>query len=179
MSLARRREYLKAMGIDSWILRSAPPAAAEIGPVTPLARETEILQPLNVRVGVTPMAERIVIGPGTGNTLFLCGGPGEAATALAADIARSVDGEPVWSWPAQGESTPGVSLSRAIGERLFTRVLIFGPDLLAGILDSTVSVIDCAQLIWAEPIPVLLESGAARRALWLVLSANLWCAETV
>ena len=177
MSLARRREYLKAMGIDSWILRSAAVTDGEPDSAPALTAETKTLQSLEVTTAANVLAGGIVIGPGAGNTLLLCGGPGEAATALAADIARSLEGEPVWSWPTPGLGAPGISLAQAIGERLFTRVLIFGSDLLAGIVEPAVRVIDCAQLIWTDSIPVLLESGAARRSLWLALSANLWCAE--
>jgi hypothetical protein len=128
------------------------------------------LQPGMVMACGAAIAGRVVLGPGAGSTLLLCGKPGEAATALAADISRSLGSEPVWSWPAQDESEPGIPLEQAIEERLFTRVLVFGRDLLAPAADPAVQVIGSARLIRVDSIPLLVKSGAARRALWLALN---------
>ncbi len=191
MSRACRNEYLSAMGIDIWIPRVTAAPASDGADQPALAEETAASQPgalFNAveRSRLPPQAGAgkrdsymacasaivggIVIGPGAGDTLLLCGKPGEAATALAADIARSLRCEPVWSWPAQDESVPGLPLEQAIEERLFTRVLVFGPDLLASAADPAVQVIGSARLIRADSIPRLVESGAARRALWLALN---------
>ncbi len=152
MNLARRQEYLSAMGIELWTLRAVPGAAP------------------------ASLAEHIVIGPGDGNTLLVCGGPDEAATALAADIARCLEGEPVWSWPARTDSGPGIPLTQAIEEHLFTRVLVLGRGLVASAGDPGAAVLGSAHLIVADSIETLLANSAARRGLWLALSANLWCA---
>lgn len=151
MSRACRNEYLSAMGIEIWIPRAG--AAADVSTSCPPA-----------------IAASLVIGPGRGDTLLLCGDPAEAATPLAADIARSLAGEPVWAWPAPDESVPAMPLQQAIEERLFTRVLVFGSGLLAPAMGPPAKVLGSARLIRVDSIPRLLKSGAARRALWLALN---------
>jgi hypothetical protein len=186
MNLARRNHYLGAMGIDIWVPRRTATRASEAALQPARSEETAALQPDTVEPKATrrpwlgkrdsymacgsAIAGRVVLGPGAGSTLLLCGKPGEAATALAADIARSLGSEPVWSWLAQDEAAPGVPLEQAIEERLFTRVLVFGRDLFAPAADPAVQVIGSARLIRVESIPVLVQSGAARRALWLALN---------
>ena len=170
MSLARRNQYLSAMGIDLWVPRATATRASEAAHRPARSEEIAVLQPDTVMACGLALTGRVVLGPGAGSTLLLCGKPGEAATALAADIARSLGSEPVWSWPAQDEAVPGMPLEQAIAERLFTRVLVFGRDLLAPAADPGVQVIGSARLIRVDSIPVLVKSGAARRALWLALN---------
>jgi len=175
VNLTRRHEYLQAMGIDIWLprltivpARQNPDAARAEGADMPELSETG--------VAVTALAGRIVVGPGSGSTLLLCGTAEEAATALAADIARSLEGEPVWGWPASIPHAAGMTLGDAIEEHLFTRVLVFGREQLADDEEGQTGFTGSAQLIWTDPIPVLMESGAARRRLWRELSASGWCA---
>ncbi len=170
MSLARRNQYLGAMGIDLWVPRTTATRVSAAARRPAPSEETSALQPDTPMACGLTLAGRVVLGPGAGSTLLLCSKPGEAATALAADIARSLGSEPVWSWPAHDESVPGMPLEQAIEERLFTRVLVFGHDLLAPAADPGVQVIGSARLIRVDSIPVLVQSGAARRALWLALS---------
>jgi hypothetical protein len=170
MNLARRHHYLGAMGIDIWVPRRTATRASEAAHQPARSEETAALQPGTVLACGSAIAGRVVLGPGAGSTLLLCGKPGEAATAVAADIARSLGNEPVWSWLAQDEAAPGMPLEQAIEERLFTRVLVFGRDLFAPAADSAVQVIGSARLVRVESIPVLVQSGAARRALWLALN---------
>lgn len=177
MNLARRNEYLKALGIEVWVARQASVAPRDSLDKTSTVQESQAPRPIIAPTEASDTALRIVIGPGEGNTLFLCGKSADAATPLAADIARSLDCEPVWSWPQQDESAPGLSLQQAIEERLFTRVLVFGPDLVASPREHLSMVIGSARLICSEAIPVLSQSGAARRALWLDLCASQWCAQ--
>jgi len=176
MNPSRRQEYLRAMGIDIWLPRSEL-TAAERGSGTPMAESSGPSRWRGEAEAENVFAQRIVVGPGDGNTLLLCGGPDEVATELAADIARSLEGEPVWAWPASDASAPETTLADAIEEHLFTRVLILarnGPSDAAG---RHSRIAGQAQLIWADPIPVLLKSGAARRGLWEILNAGQWCAE--
>ncbi|MGD8346475.1 MAG: hypothetical protein PVI83_04475, partial [Lysobacterales bacterium] len=70
MNEARRRAYLEAMGFDVWVQKPPP-----------------------------PLENRLVVGPGRGNTLLICATPELSASKLAADIARAVGGEPAWAWP--------------------------------------------------------------------------------
>lgn len=166
MNLARRNQYLGAMGIDIWVPRASATPASRPTP----SEETAVVQPDMIMACGSASGGRVVLGPGAGSTLLLCGTPGEAATALAADIARSLGSEHVWSWPAPDESAPGMPLEQAIAERLFTRLLVFGHDLLAPATDPVVQVIGSARLIRLDSIPVLVKSGAARHALWLALN---------
>ena len=175
MNLVRRHEYLKAMGIDLWLPRlTTVPADDDSNPAR--ANAADAAQASEVTAAEAAPAGRIVIGPGSGSTLLLCGGSDEAATALAADIARSLEGEPVWAWPAPGPNTPGMTLAGAIEEHLFTRVLVFGSQRLEPAEDGKGELTGSTRLVRTDPIPVLMESGAARRRLWLELSASQWCA---
>jgi len=190
MNPARRLEYLKAIGIEPWVRRLASGAAGESGWVAS-AEDTAIPQPTAGAVEASASRAqkgrrrpvdpgwvsetRIIIGPGNGHTLLLCGSADEAATEMAADIARSLEGEPVWGWPVADGSATGLSLEQAIGERLFTRVLIFGSALAKPAGDATSQVAGSAHLVWADPIPALMKSGAARQRLWSALSTRLWC----
>ena len=169
MQPARRIEYLKAMGIETWIPRTKADPAVESRDEPPLAaaKEVQASRPDEALPGLSIAAQQIVVCPGTGDTLLLCGQYGEHATALAADIARSLGHEPVWSWPAQDATTPGLSLEQAVKERLFTRVIVFGQVPAA---DPASRVIGSARLVHVDALPVLSRSSAARRALWLALN---------
>lgn len=168
MQPGHRNEYLKALGIDVWIPRKA--RVADSQPALPARRESGRDAP----PGAGPAS--FVIGPGTSNTLLLCGSAAEAATALAADIARCLDCEPVWGWPAQNLAEQGIGLEQAIEERLFTRLLILGPGLAEDGRNTDSPAIRSARKIRADSISVLLTSGSAKQELWQQLSAAKWCA---
>jgi len=174
MNPETRLAYLNAIGIDVWIPRRSDalgpgfpdPAFFPAGSSAP-AREA------------MPRARawtgRLAVGPGSGNTLLLVAHAGEAATSLAADIARSLDGEPVWCWPDEQNAEASASLEQVIGERMITRLLVFGVPALvhSGILDK--KTIGGAEVIYSDDMPALLASGVARRGLWSQLSARRWC----
>ena len=169
MDTARRHEYLEAVGIDVWIPQlqhSADLASTELmtGATRAVAHPAAI-----------DLSKGIVIGPGTGDLLLLCASSGEAASALAADIARSLDCEPVWSWPAPADFATGLSLEQAITERLFTRVVIFGREMPGSGNDPAARVLCSARLLRVESIPELTGKASARRNLWSELSTSNWC----
>ena len=170
MEPGQRNEYLKALGIDVWI-----PRKVEV-PDTQAALPARQEPRTGTLPGTSPAS--FVIGPGNGNTLLLCGSAAEAATALAADIARCLDCEPVWGWPAQSPAEQGIGLKQAIEERLFTRLLVFGPGLADDGREAASPAIRSARRIQADPMTELLTSGPARQKLWHQLSANNWCATT-
>lgn len=174
--LGQRNEYLKALGIDVWVPRTTAEPDAKYLPREWAAAEEELEPGLACSAPPADVTLEFFIGPGSSNTLLVCGGPDEAATALAADIARCLDCEPVWSWPAQNESDLGTPLGLAIEEGLFTRVVVLGTSLLQSGQNPVSPVIRSARMILADSIPVLIRDGSARRALWLQLSANNWCA---
>lgn len=175
--LGQRHEYLKALGIDVWVPRTTAEQDIEYpSRDLPSTEENELEPGLACSAPVTDAPSELVIGPGSSNTLLVCGGPDEAATALAADIARCLDCEPVWSWPAQRETDQGIPLEQAIEEGLFTRVVVFGANLRQSDQELDSPVIRSARMILADSIPVLIRDGSARRALWQQLSASNWCA---
>lgn len=177
MSLGLRNEYLSALGIDVWVPRSTGAPGCTDGYVDEPAKE-EIARDQKVEhpAGVTGLVGDIVIGPGNSNTLLLCSSADEAATVLAADIARSLDCEPVWSWPVQGTTDQGIPLAQAIEERLFTRLVVFGHGLLGNNGETGLPLIRSARIIQAESIPVLARNGLSRKVLWQQLSDSNWCA---
>ena len=146
MEATRRQHYLQALGVDVWVSRQL--------------REEPVF----------------FIGPGEGNLLLLCGSAAEAALPLAADIARSLDCEPVWAWPVDTEAPGGILLGQAIEERLFTRVVAFGASLAPAISETSDGVLGSARILRADPIPELLDSPAARQTLWGKLCAMQWTA---
>ena len=169
MALARRNAYLHALGIDVWVPRAGADKATFVHPEPGAVSELPV-----------SLAHGLHIGPGDGNTLLLCNGPAEAATQLAADIARCLDGEPVWSWPVPAEAEPGISLQQAIEQRLFTRVLVFGQELGGFVSElasgSDAQVIASARILRTRSITELAGSPVAKRTLWSELCANEWCA---
>ena len=153
MQAARRSEYLKALGIDVWVARTS---------------------------SAKPHFRGIVMGPGTTGTLILCADAGEAASTVAADIARSLDCEPVWCWLADEESEPGVALDQAIANFMFTRVLVLGEGLLDSALPyrtgpEKTRVIGSASVLVADSVAELVQHGESRLALWRQLNGDKWC----
>jgi DNA polymerase III psi subunit len=185
MASARRHAYLRALGLDPLVLRVSPENVMCARPEGAAASES-----------CAPGLQSLHLGPGDGSILLVCNNPAEAATRLATDIARSLDSEPVWSWPRPAETGQGCTLQQIIEQRLFTRVLIFGKqagaraprlasDLgneLAGELvsnragDADANVIASARILRTLSIGELEKSAGAKRALWSELCLNHWCA---
>ena len=145
MMEAQRRAYLEAMGIGVWINK---PAAADV--------------------------DRWVVGPGSGSTLLLCRTARESATRLAADIGRSLGGDPVWAWPDPDQRREYPSLQDTIEQRLFTQVLLFGQALAGRVFKGSVpEVIACARVQVTANLDDLAVDGRAKRMLWQCLSGAL------
>ncbi len=139
---AQRRAYLEAMGIGVWINRFA-----------------------------APDADRWVVGPGSGSTLLLCRTALESGTRLAADIGRSLGGDPVWAWPDPEGKQEYPSLKDTIEQYLFTQVLLFGHALAGQAFKGSVpEVLACASVQVTAGLDELAVDGMARRKLWQCLS---------
>ena len=139
---AQRRAYLEAMGIGVWINKPA-----------------------------VPDADRWVVGPGSGNMLLLCRTARESATRLAADIGRSLGGDPVWAWPDPEGRQEYPVLKDTIEQNLFTQVLLFGQMLASQVFKGGVpEVIGSARLQVTADLGELAVDGMARRKLWQSLS---------
>lgn len=147
MNEARRRAYLEAMGFDVWLSRHAEAAAgAGAGPA------------------------RLVIGPGAGSTLLVCPGPEAIAGKLAADIARAVGNDPVWAWPDPDAGAQGPTLAEAVGDRLFTRLLVFGESLAGAVFGASAPEVMGSSAVGVAPALDDLDASAeARRALWRLI----------
>jgi hypothetical protein len=142
---AQRRAYLEAMGIGVWIIK---PAA--------------------------PDADRWVVGPGSGSTLLLCRTAEESGTRLAADIGRSLGGDPVWAWPDPEGGRECPSLKDTIEQYLFTQVVLFGHALAGQAFKGSVpEVLGSANLQVTADLDELAVDGMARRKLWQCLSGAL------
>ncbi len=138
----QRRAYLEAMGIGVWINRFA---AHDAG--------------------------RWVVGPGSGTTLLLCRTALESGTRLAADIGRSLGGDPVWAWPDPEERQEYPSLKDTIEQYLFSQVLLFGHALAGQAFKGSVpEVLACASVQVTAGLDELAVDGMARRKLWQVLT---------
>lgn len=139
---ARRKAYLEAMGIPVWELRE--PTQAEAA------------------------AQAVQLGPGAGQVLLLGSTADESAAKLSSDVARCLKSEPVWGWPAGDES--GARLEDSVGERLFTHILVFGPETETALFGGPApDVVGSAVVIRAPSLEEIAQSGAGRRKLWAVL----------
>ena len=172
MNAERRVAYLRAMGLEIWVSRT--------GSVTPpaglVSSDAEKASAENDPVSFSS-ASSCFVAPGSGDTLLMCGGPGEAATAVARDIARSLRIEPVWGWPLSPGSSEAPSLEQVIRDRLFTRLILFGMELAGSSGEAAPAIIGTAEALTVSSLPELARSGTARKALWQSLSARQWMAD--
>jgi DNA polymerase III psi subunit len=145
MTEAQRQAYLEAMGIGVW---TSKPAA--------------------------PDPNRWVVGPGSGSTLLLCRTARESGTRLAADIGRSLGGDPVWAWPDSEQKQEHPSLEETIERYLFTQVLLFGGALASQAFKGSVPVVlGSAKVQVTADLDELASDGVARRKLWQCLSGSI------
>jgi|GEM_PF-1308947 len=188
MNEGQRLQYLDAMGIQPWISKQQAAARVVLAAAAELREPPAPAPESKPPAGSTPIQPiqdlYFEIGPGTGQTLLLCGQRAEASSQLASDIARCLGETPVWGWQAQSEPAQsntnsasgdaGLNLERAIRERLFTRVLVFAAGFAAKAGGS--EVLGSARIIYAPPLAVLANSPEQKRSLWLQLVGNGWSA---
>ncbi|NND43751.1 MAG: hypothetical protein HKN58_00405 [Xanthomonadales bacterium] len=156
MSSPLQRAYLDAMGIPVWLSRE--PAVQPAGTETETAPES---QP----------AMALQLGPGSGPVLLLCQSVSEPASALATDIARSLDQSPVWGWPvAEAEAT---AVTEVISEGLFTHVIVFGHETIHALFGANApETVGAACVLRAPSLAALADSPAERKSLWRTLRQN-------
>lgn len=149
MTTPRQRAYLEAMGIPVWVARNA--------------QGEQLVEP------GTPAT--VQLGPGNGHLLLLCGSVSEPSGPLATDVARVLGTAPVWGWPCNEETGPG--LAEVVPEGLFTHVLVFGEatesSLFGGPAPDTLG---AAAVLRLASLEELENSPEARRALWQTLSSR-------
>ncbi len=139
----KRDAYLEALGLTPWVRRGDADAMQVPGSVTEAAARTPSSgaasaasaapaakaeprpeRPNPAPTKPQPEPQGVVLGPGQGDCLYVCGSNDDTAGPLASDLARVPGESPVWALvAADGE---GDRLEAAIAERLFTQVVVFG-----------------------------------------------------
>jgi len=134
----RRREYLRSLGLDVWLLRPPGPEPGCIG-----------------------------IGSGGDSTLLLCLSADQCRTELARDVARALGGDPLWAWLDPAAEEEAQILREVVAERLITRILVFGPETARRAFAGEVpAILGSATIVTLPGLQELAASGAARQELW-------------
>jgi len=135
---SRRRAYLEVMGYDIW---SARLPEQESG--------------------------RLLIRAGEGDTLLVCRSPEAAASPFAGDVARALGDRCVWAWPDPEGRPESATLEDAVGQYLFTRVVLFGPELVRQLFRGDAPmVLGSARILASADLEDLAVSGTAKREFW-------------
>jgi len=140
----QRRAYLQVMGFDVW-----------------LAKQPD------------PELNRLLVQPGEGDTLLVCSHPALAAGRFAGDVARALDERVVWAWPDPEGRLDMPTLEDAVGQYLFTRVVIFGASLAGQLFGGDVPiVVGSARVLEIADLQELAASGHAKLAFWNRISGT-------
>lgn len=140
----RNLAYLEAMEIPLWVPREQ---AAE---------------------APSSLCAEIQLGPGSSGILLICDGQDLPASPLAHDIVRVLPETPVWAWPA--DPGTGQSVAAAVGECLFTRLLVFGGGLAEQLFGKPLpDRVGPARLMVTDDLGRLASHPAARKDLWKTL----------
>lgn len=175
--MASRLAYLEALGLTAWERRDGTRSAERVGTVADPATASRPEQPPPPAAPAArspsesrePRA-RVVLGPGKGGCLFLCGREDDSTTALAADLARAVRDMPVWGHV--DERGGGQLLEAAIAERLFTQVVVFGEGLARLVFGGEVpGDAGPAKVTVVDDLARLARDPGARRACWSAFRA--------
>lgn len=142
MNEVRRRAYLEALGLDVWLLKA------------------------QTQAGV-----RLVVNPGRSGTLLICPSPEASVSRFAADIARALGDEPAWGWPDHDGRADALFPEEVVQQQLITRILVFGAGTAAQLFEGAApDVLGSARILSLPDIDELAGSGAAKLALWEMLS---------
>ncbi|MDH3902786.1 MAG: hypothetical protein OEU84_01320 [Xanthomonadales bacterium] len=138
--------YLEAMDIAVWSSRK--PASRESGAVTSHIS--------------------LKLGPGNAGSLLICQADTDSAGRLANDISRTLGRAPVWAWPSDDTGT--VDLPRAVDDKLFTTVAIFGEELAMQLFEGELpDQLNSAKLVLLPSLRDIQNTSEARRNLWATL----------
>jgi len=141
---SRRRAYLEVMGYDIWSARLP---------------ETE--------------SNRLHIQPGEGDTLLVCASPDAATSVFADDVTRALGERVVWAWPDREDRPESVTLEDAVGQFLFTQVVLFGRGLMRHLFKGDAPVVlGSARLLVTAELDDLAVVGTAKREFWNQVSAE-------
>ena len=141
---SRQQAYLDAMDIGVWNLREP------VAPTTGTLNKTTHLKK----------------GPGSGGVLLICAADDDSASRLANDINRSLGRVPVWAWPIADEGA--ADLPRAVDDKLFTTVAIFGEQLASQFFEGEMpACMNSANLVLLPSMQDIQNQAEARRTLWV------------
>ena len=171
MNPARRAAYLRALGVEVWVPKTA---AGEAPSRAQLSGLDASIPAGNEATPARSVAE-FFVQAGTSDTLLLCLNRTEAETLLARDISLSLKSEPVWAWPISDAPAGSITLKQTIQDRLITRLIVFGKDLATAAGEGNGNVVGMADMLRVESLAELAKNGEARRALWEALDARQWC----
>ena len=111
--------------------------------------------------------------PGEGSTLLICDAPEATATRIAGDIARALAGKVVWAWPDPEGSPQSPTLDQAIGQYLFTRVVVFGDYLARKVFRGDAPLVTgSASITISVGLDELAVRGNAKQVLWKQISGK-------
>jgi len=146
---SQRRAYLEALDIVVWLRK---PAIDDTAPAN---------------------TQRLTMEPGSGSTLLLCRDGGEKMSPVAADIYRYLGDDAVWGWPDPDQHPSNPSVTEAVDQRLFTRVVVFGAKLAERLFENAVpSILRSAQVIVSDDLDELSLAGPSRKSLWRKLNES-------
>jgi len=135
---SRRRAYLEAMGYDIWSAKLPEPES-----------------------------HRLLIQRGEGDTLLVCRSPAAANTPFAGDVARALGERVVWAWHDPESRPESTTLEEAVGQFLFTRVVLFGPDVVRHVFkDGAPMVLGSARILVAACLEDPAVPGTAKLEFW-------------
>lgn len=138
---SRRRAYLEALGFDVWVARPPPPERG-----------------------------RLALGPDPAPILLVCGQAEDTATRFAGDVVRALGSRASWGWPDTEGGPESVSLTDAVGDRLVTRVIVFGAAPARWLFgDETPEIVGSATVGIAPSLSEAAGSGPAKQILWRML----------
>lgn len=146
MHSSLQQDYLEAMDIDVWRLR----------------------QPATPETGIVDNPVQLKLSPGSAGLLLICAADTESADRLANDINRTLGSAPVWAWPSDDTGT--VDLPRAVDDKLFTTVAIFGEELAMKFFEGELPAhLNSAKLVLLPSMRDIQNRADARRTLWATL----------
>jgi DNA polymerase III psi subunit len=141
---SQRRAYLEVLGFDVWLARSAGPESG-----------------------------RLLIQPGDGDTLLVSASAELTSGPFASDVVRALGGKAVWAWPDPEGLPDNPTLEEAIGQFLFTRIILFGVDRGSRWFKGEVPlVVGSARILVSDSLETLAVDGTAKRTLWNQVSGK-------
>jgi hypothetical protein len=123
---------------------------------------------------VPPRVSKRLLNPrGEGEPLLVCASPGAATSLFAGDVARALGERVVWAWQDPEGRPESTSLEDAVGQYLFTRVVLFGPGLARQLFKGDAPmVLGSARILVAACLEDPAVPGTAKLEFWKQISGR-------